>query len=207
MTPLVGAEDGRYWRRALERTSDGGGTWTETPLPYESGDFPRVEFLSADYGWIGSVIGGQFAIFRTSDGGKSWEKSLTSTPKPAHNIVDLFFFDKSHGWVIVDFNLREGYNGNGSYVFSTTDGGKTWTRQESRVLQSGYAFWVNFLSEQFGFVYLDRPALAYTSDAGVAWQKIAIRGYVTGCQAFAGDLFCTAQDKRSKLAVLTIHPR
>jgi len=221
--PLGRSPDGRTWSRTLMRTSDGGRTWTKTPLPYESGDFPIVKFLSANVGWIASLAGDQFLIFRTADGGRSWEKSLTAPPRRPVQVADLFFLDRSRGWVIVDFNLREGVNGEGSYVFATTDGGRTWNRQVNEALQSGPAFWVSFLSERLGFVYVDDystqsgdadpavPALVYTSDAGAHWHKIVLPNYVAGCQAFRGDLLCSASGKgpgkRSGLIVLTIHPK
>src|SRR5262249_18811732 len=120
--PIVGALDGRTWTRTLARTADGGHTWTKSPLPYEAGDFPLIRFLAADVGWIGSIVGSQLAVFRTADGGKSWDKSSIATPRTPVQLVALSFLDRTRGWVITNFNLREGFNGTGSYVFATTDG-------------------------------------------------------------------------------------
>ena len=214
-TPLVGAADGRTWSRTLVRTADGGRTWTKTPLPHESGDFPLVRFLSADVGWIGSVAGDKFVVFRTTDGGRTWEKALTAPPRRPVQLTDLFFLDANRGWLIVDYPLREGFNGNGSYVFATTDGGRTWTRKLSEALHGEPAFWVSFLSERLGFVYLEGATqtgesdtrLVYTSDAGAHWHNVALPNYLTVCQVFGGDLLCSAQGKKSRLMVLTIHPK
>ncbi len=216
-TPLVGAADGRTWSRTLARTADGGRTWSKTPLPYDAGDFPIVRFLSADVGWIGNVAGDKFVILRTTDGGRTWEKALTAPPKRPVQLTDLFFLDRNRGWLIVDYN-REGFNGEGSYIFATTDGGRTWTRQVSEAFQDETAFWISFASERLGFVYVeDQPqlggagepvaALVYTSDAGTHWHKLVPPNYVAGCQAFGGDLVCSAQGKNSRLMVLTIHPK
>jgi photosystem II stability/assembly factor-like uncharacterized protein len=215
--PLVGAADGRTWSRTLVRTADGGRTWSKTPLPYDAGDFPIVRFLSADVGWIGNVAGDKFVILRTTDGGRSWEKALTAPPRRPVQLTDLFFLDANRGWLIVDYNLREGFNGEGSYVFATADGGRTWTRQVSEASESGPAFWIRFLSERLGFIYVEDqsqtggtdgpgPTLAYTSDGGVRWHEVALPNYVAGCQAFGGDLLCSAQSKKSRLILLTIHP-
>jgi photosystem II stability/assembly factor-like uncharacterized protein len=217
-TPLVGAADKQIWSRALVRTADGGRTWSKTPLPNDAGDFPVVKFLSANVGWIGNVAGDEFVIFRTTDAGKTWQRSLTASPRRPVRVTDLFFLDRNRGWLIVDYPLREGFNGDGSYVFATTDGGTTWIRQPSEAFQGGLAFWISFLSKRLGFASVEgtpqtgeagqaAATLAYTSDAGDHWHKVAVPNYVAGCQAFGGDLLCSAQGEKSRLIVLTVRPK
>ena len=220
-TPLVGAADRRTRSRTLVRTADGGRTWSKTPLPNDAGDFPVGEVspcqrMSAGFG---KVSGDEFVIFRMIDGGTTWEKSFTATAKRPVQLMDLFFLDRSRGWLIVNYNLREGFNREGSYVFATTDGGRSWARQEGETLEGEVAFWVSFLSERLGFVSAEGPpqeggadepvpALIYTLDGGTHWHRVVLLpDDVAGCQAFGGDLLCSAQGKKAHLAVLTIHPK
>jgi photosystem II stability/assembly factor-like uncharacterized protein len=153
------------------------------------------------------VVGDRLITFRTTDGGKTWEKSLTAPPKRPVQLVDFSFVDGNRGWLIVDYSRREGFNGSASYVFTTTDGGRKWVRQVSEALQGESAVSVSFLSERLGFVFMNDPSLAYTADAGTHWHRFALPNYVAGCQTFRGDLLCAAQGSRSRLMVLTIHAK
>ncbi len=216
--PRVQRSGGLIWNRTLVRTGDGGRTWTRSPLPNEAGDFPLIRYLSPEVGWVGSITGDQFKILRTLDGGKSWQTSLTTPPRPPTQLADLFFLDRNRGWLIVDYNRIEGVNGTGSFVFSTADGGTTWVRQISPAFGGEPALCVRFLTADLGFVFINgspqpdeldqtAPALAYTTDAGAHWQEVALRNNVSGCQVLGGDLLCSAQGSTSRLMVLTIHPR
>jgi photosystem II stability/assembly factor-like uncharacterized protein len=198
----------RRWREHLEQFA----------IPYDAGEFPLVKFLSADVGWAGTVADGQIVFFRTTDGGKTWEKSVTVTQKRGTQLRDLFFLNKDRGWLIVDYNLKEGFNGNGTYVLATNDGGKTWTAQTSDVLQNAFAWHVSFLSERLGFLFVTAPissrdsaemtpAILYTQDLGLHWHKVNVANEVSACQALDGDLLCGANTKGSQPGLLRIHPR
>jgi photosystem II stability/assembly factor-like uncharacterized protein len=217
-TSHANSPDGRFLTRTLVRTADGGNTWSRFAIPYDAGEFPLVKFLSADVGWAGTVADGQIVFFRTTDGGKTWEKSVTVTQKRGTQLRDLFFLNKDRGWLIVDYNLKEGFNGNGTYVLATNDGGKTWTAQTSDVLQNAFAWHVSFLSERLGFLFVTAPissrdsaemtpAILYTQDLGLHWHKVNVANEVSACQALDGDLLCGANTKGSQPGLLRIHPR
>ena len=217
--PLFPQVNGRAWNRTLMLTADAGRHWTKSPLPRGVGDFPTVKILSASTGWAGNVAGDEFVVFRTTDAGRTWDESRTRTPTKPAQLRDLFFIDPSRGWLIVDYSLRQGFNGEGSYVFSTVDGGRTWTRVAIQAVAAQPAFWVRFLSESLGFIFVERgasssessaadgPTLVYTSDGGKRWRVAAVPDPVVGCQAFQGDLLCSALSSGRRLAVLTIHPK
>lgn len=215
-TQLTGGPDGQRRRRALARTADGGRTWTKVTVPGDIGDFPVIRFLSPDVGWIGNIAQGRFEIYRTNNGGETWTKSILVPSKRPFQIVDLFFLDGEHGWLIADYTLAEGINGAASYLYMTTDGGASWKLQND-MLQNRIAVCVRFLSKTLGFVFtggsdekVDRGAAAslmYTVDAGATWQMVNLQNYVSGCQVLGEDLICSAQGKESRLKVLTIHPK
>jgi len=202
MAPREHPADGRLWKRTILRTEDAGRSWQRSQVPDEAGDFPVLSFLSWDVGWATNVSGGGFQVFRTTDGGKTWDKTMTTPTKPPVGVTDICFIDKTRGWLLADYNLHEGLTGNGSYLFATIDGGKTWTLQETGALRDGPAFWMNFLSERLGLL-AQEGALVYTVDLGAHWHRIEVPDLVTGCQAFEADVLCGGLN----LAVLTMHPK
>jgi hypothetical protein len=62
------------------RTSDSGLSWTETEIPHVR-FIDRMLFLMPDIGWIAGTDGKDFSVFRTTNGGRDWEESRTTTPK------------------------------------------------------------------------------------------------------------------------------
>jgi len=205
-TPIIRSTDGRHWRNTLFATQDAGQNWSSSPLPYDSGDFPAVRLISPEVGWAATVAEGRIVVFRTIDGGRTWDRSAIVPPRPAIDLRDLFFLDRSRGWLMADFDPGETMRAEGSYVFATTDGGGTWRRQGADAFDDDPAAWVSFLSVRLGFAYV-AGSLAYTTDAGARWHRLEVPNYISNCQALEGDFLCSASGSTSPLIVLTIHPR
>lgn len=206
----------------LERTSDGGRSWRNTRLPDALGDFPIVKFISPDVGWAGNINGTQLVVFRTVDGGRTWEESVTSAPNGTTHLVDLRFLDSRRGWLILNYSIHDGLNGERSKMFATLDGGRTWIERLTAAIESGPVLWINFLSEQLGLAFVDEavaassrgdnrgessPTIVYFANAGTEWHKLTIPYEVVGCQTVGEDLLCSAYGRRSSLMLVTIHPR
>jgi photosystem II stability/assembly factor-like uncharacterized protein len=118
------------------------------------------------------------AVMHTADGGQTW-KSI-SMAAHANLLIDTFFTDDLHGWVV-------GGRGGKSYkkltpvIMFTADGGKTW---EDKLLNSGINFpkgewgWkIQFLTPKIGFVSLENDtaaAILKTTDGGQTWKRIVI---------------------------------
>ena len=72
-------------------------------------------FLNEDFGWVAGWGSGYEAIlYRTQNGGKSWDKIATGLDE---SIRDVFFVDVKTGWMV-------GQNGG---FYKSTDGGLTWS--------------------------------------------------------------------------------
>jgi photosystem II stability/assembly factor-like uncharacterized protein len=103
------------------RTLDGGTTWRARPVPGASGlDFRDVHAVDADTAYLLSIgAGEQSRIYKTADGGATWE--LQHTNKDPNGFLDaLAFWDAEHG-------LALGDPVGGRFVILTTDdGGKDW---------------------------------------------------------------------------------
>ena len=105
------------------RTVDGGATWAvRTVAGAETLDFRGIRAFDADRAVImssGNAEEGLARIYRTTDGGKSWE--LVFQVKTAEVFLDaMAFWDREHGIVLSD-------PAGGKFVlFTTEDGGRTW---------------------------------------------------------------------------------
>ena len=102
------------------RTIDGGEKWTAVMVPgAESLDFRDIEAFSAETAIVMSS-GRPAKIFRTTDGGGTWEERY-SNDEPGIFLDAMAFFDDSRG-------LAGGDPMGGRFVLlATADGGKTWS--------------------------------------------------------------------------------
>jgi photosystem II stability/assembly factor-like uncharacterized protein len=166
---------------SLLDTTDGGTTWSrrtmadaaasgpvtgklqflpsQTPAPSaQSGWMLRAHLNTASYGYGPVGQPSTSSIWRTRDGGKSWEPPRSSATFV--RATDVHFIDARQGWVIT--NPLAG----GSTVQASEDGGDTWTTQATlaQVLTS-----VQFLDHQTGVAVGTGGTIARTTDGGRHW--------------------------------------
>lgn len=97
-------------KQGLYATADGGTTWSPLPDPARRAVY-GLSFVSPQVGWIIDP----FAVFKTSDGGQSWHRQLSTSGY----LEDSAFADAQHGWV---FGQRA--------ALRTNDSGRTWTEAD-----------------------------------------------------------------------------
>jgi photosystem II stability/assembly factor-like uncharacterized protein len=98
------------------------------------------------------------AIYRSSDGGKTWWKAQTDTKKLVYGIS---MADELHGWAVGQLGL----------VLRTDDGGKTWTLQHTPKDQQGvHLFAVQALSDQRAIAVGEWGTIIDTADGGKSWE-------------------------------------
>ncbi len=138
-------------RSRIYHTSDGGRTWQISVVNARYLETPAV-FIDAQHGWFlatdhfpgpdpgSAYIGGEIALYRTTDGGKSWQKiisglstsQLPTTSDDAYGIAPLTANTRMHlvspttGWFAGTTFHRDG-SGDG-WLYVTHDAGVTWQK-------------------------------------------------------------------------------
>ena len=192
---LCGAQDS-YLDILVHHTTDGGQTWTPvTNLPQ---GVPQgicgISVVNAEvmYGSGSNEPGANVigpGIIKTVDGGQTW--TLIDMSKHATNLIDIWFEDEQHGYV-VGGRTDDWCPGNQPWyrnyrdyaklipvVLETKDGGQTWTNLiGAQGLVNSFdcgswgwkLFWLS--DRQRGFVAIEdfrQGAILATEDAGKNW--------------------------------------
>ncbi len=138
-------------------TKDGGNTWELDTLS-DDGYFVGMSFIDDSTGWIGGSgvnYGDNPGIYRTTDGGATWD---SISPHRAYRIQ---FANDSLGWAI---------DNQSDVLARTVDGGVSWDFQLS-FLGTGYFADLHFLDDSIGVVV--RGEKFYRSeDGGLNWKLV-----------------------------------
>lgn len=185
---------------AFLRTNSGGVNWGLLSFPSLI-DIGAIQFLSENQGWIVGSKDSLVHLFRTSDGGGSWEEQIQAQGKR----ISAFFLNENDGWVAVDSSLYQTRNGGstwefksslglisqiyflgaatgwavgGSNVYRTTDGGNSWQSTKVEVLWRIFLYKVKFVNSNVGWLLgsVTGPNhlsghLLKTTDGGLTWEQ------------------------------------
>jgi photosystem II stability/assembly factor-like uncharacterized protein len=161
-------------------TADGGKTWFHDTIPGAGKlDFRDVQGFSAKVALLMSAGPGlASAIYRTTNGGKSWTLTYQNTnPKAFFDGMD--FFDANHGLLIGDpVDVKP-------YLMETLDGGLTWSRKMPLkipdLISGEYAFAASGTSIQTspgGTCYIATGGsvarIFFSADYGLDWEVSAL---------------------------------
>lgn len=85
-------------------------------------NFNAISFLSAKTGYISGMLDSEL-VLKTTDSGKTWRSSCTNINIDTHKDVinAIHFINADTGYVC----------GTGGFIYATTDGGRSWQKQES----------------------------------------------------------------------------
>jgi photosystem II stability/assembly factor-like uncharacterized protein len=110
--------------KSITKTSDGGTTWNDLPIPINF--FPySCYFFDTTSGIAAGRYGG---VSRTSDGGQTW-----TGPDSIGNytLYDIAFVNDSIGYIVGGFTQYDISTVRKGVIFKTTDGGITWSLVDS----------------------------------------------------------------------------
>jgi photosystem II stability/assembly factor-like uncharacterized protein len=143
-------------------------------------------FLSPTTAWIAAVQVQQpdftfpTTIFRTSDGGQSWQSS--TLPKTQLGVTQITFVDAHNGWILANL----GGSGAGQQavdIFHSVDGGKTWEKISSApgtLTTAGFKSGLSFVNATTGWITGSVAAMDFflwlyvSHDSGKTWQHQSI---------------------------------
>lgn len=185
------------WSSGALRTTDGGAHWRNVSPADLRADAPQGTdpkayppsytdfFLDSNRAWIARGYGSptscfdHVGVFVTSDGGRTWSRSVFATPEiqadPSLQL-ELDFLDARHGWLMV---LAEGRLAPDWFVYSTADGGLDW-QPVSRLPTIASFCGVTFISQTVGFLSdcvssgSSTASLLTTRDGGRTWQSVRL---------------------------------
>lgn len=146
---------------ALFATIDAGQTWTRRSQP-ALGNINKLLFTSASAGWAGTATG----IYRTANGGATWQNTPTGGFSSGGAVYDLQFVTAQVGYAV----------GTGGAIYKTTNGGSSWTNTQTRP-DKRYVFRaVSFTSVDSGTVVGAEHSHWLTTNGGATWSFIDFLG-------------------------------
>lgn len=125
-----------------------------------------VYFLDELHGWVG----GSQKVYRTDDGGKTWDETKLDVPSGGI-LRDILFEDASNGWITIqkDSSYILDYPEYRVGIMHTSDGGKSWATQLSETLASGIR--IAFSDKENGWLV----GIKYIRGKGVHFQPLVLR--------------------------------
>ncbi|HEY7125280.1 MAG TPA: hypothetical protein VH540_15105 [Ktedonobacterales bacterium] len=162
----------------LVRTVDGGAHWRDvTPSAlHDVRSLLQSRFLSDSVGWVWTVQSGTTSLFRTTNGGQTWQQGAVFH---SSGYVSLTFLNAQDGWALVDSPGSAG--GTDVDLCRTSDGGVTWSMlattgtaaQPGSIPAAGKKGGLSFLNPSTGWMgrLLDSETeVMVTHDGGSTWQ-------------------------------------
>lgn len=158
----VGSNSGASWNGRVARTLDGGNTWDTISLDNNKW-VDWIDVTASDENHV-TVYGGQCHYAYTTDGGESW----TTDSIPIGGVEDinhLIMLDNLNWWGACDMdNIRR-----------TTDGGLTWSAQQSAGPGNMHLMGIDAYNDQLALItgqsagWPQGGKILQTKDGGNTW--------------------------------------
>jgi photosystem II stability/assembly factor-like uncharacterized protein len=152
------------------RSWDHGRTWVDAKGQPPMRDGPRLVAVDQDRGWISEEFpAGKLLLFRTTDGGERWTELAVPEVKP--DTSELAVAPDGSLWLMVADEPSAGSQD--KRVYTSHDGGSTWTLRAHDQLGSGYLSGGTVaLSRTDAVIALGRSAVLRTRDGGRHWKAV-----------------------------------
>jgi photosystem II stability/assembly factor-like uncharacterized protein len=204
LVPYGQSANGSDRGEGVDRSTDGGRTWTFGALPegcLQTCGPISVSFVDADHGFAAtSPQAGSSTLFATQDGGATWSPIGPMPNLGSVNVggplatSQLLFTGPLDGWALSGpsgYGARDAPTNPGGALFRTTDGGASWSAAPGLPTTMRYVMPVFFPGASG--VVLATPAggggaVAYvTTDAGATWAPYSVPSF-PGAHFKAGSI-------------------
>ncbi len=140
----------------LLHTTNGGNDWQiQTPsFADEARNLADCYFINQDTGWVIGSQGFGNIIYKTTDGGESWEQQTSGVYE---NLNAIYFVNNDKGWIA----------GSGGLILHTSSGGTDWDQQTTGV--TNYLISLYFIDDSIGWACGMDGQILKTRDGGQNW--------------------------------------
>lgn len=174
-------------RGYLYTTNDGGQNWTKV-RGLAAGDMQKVQMVSSTIGYAVSNYG---LIFKTLDGGTTWDLSTAlydASPKYFDQLNDLYFINASTG--IVGGISNGGANGG---VYKTTNGGASYSAASgfdtndtiTGLTHDGTNYYATVTNLGIGKIYKSNDGLSWTKETNFAANDLKRVQFISSTMSYA----------------------
>ncbi|HJY63264.1 MAG TPA: YCF48-related protein [Ignavibacteria bacterium] len=186
----------------LKKTTNGGQSWQDLTLPTAANYYVMdIKFISAPVGYVLGFFLDANKIWKTTDGGATWETQL---PSGTNYLVNLYFLNENSGfasggalvgeisrttnggasWQLVQnidyevksitfINLSTGYAGCvDGRMYKSVNGGNTWSSCWSNASIDVKS--VSFIDANTGFGFGTGSVFVKTTNGGTNWYELPI---------------------------------
>ena len=156
---MGGYDSVQFQDGAIFKTTDAGESWTNVSGKLDNMPFEYIQFLDEDHGFGGSFLFGNQSLYKTSDGGVTWDSIDVS----AEGCSGVHFFDAQEGILL----------GSNGWLYRTFDAGQQWTQIGQP--DPGVVDWTNitFVTDSIGYAFgqssFATAIVLKTEDRGNTW--------------------------------------
>ncbi len=144
------------------RTTNGGSTWTQV-FTQAGGFINAIWMTSATTGWMyGDPVGGRWSLWRTSDGGVTWDSTGLNVPTTNAGWNNSMFVSGSKIW----------FGTNSANIVYSSNNGANWSTQTATGQTNTYAVWFN--NDNVGLS--GGTQFVATTNGGTNWAAITVPG-------------------------------
>ncbi|MBW7873770.1 MAG: T9SS type A sorting domain-containing protein [Ignavibacteriales bacterium] len=149
------------------RSTDGGNTWSIVPIANKTETFYSVDMIDNN---LGFASGTNSFVYKTTDGGASWNPVATSGLPAGATFIKIDFVDANTGWV-----FAAEPNTLSNFIFKTTNGGANWVAQSHGVSgANGQIYNAHMLNANDGYAVSYQPKVFRTTNGGTTWTMQSI---------------------------------
>ncbi|MFC1564474.1 glycosyl hydrolase [candidate division KSB1 bacterium] len=208
----LGYGDGVY------KTEDGGRTWKNMGLKSsrQIGKIlidPRdsdVVYVAAEGSAWGP--GGERGLYKTTDGGKTWEAVLTISEHTG--VTDMVMDPRNPDLLVVASHQRRRHvftkinGGPETALHKTTDGGKTWKKLTNGIPggdKGAIGLTISPVNPDYIYAIIELPnrtgGFFRSTDRGESWNRMS--GHVSNSPQYYNEIFCDPKDPDKVFSVET----